>query len=534
MADHNLHLHKCETECKSLEHNFRLLLIVLLLCSTCVASNVQDSLIGVEHQTVRFSVPLKVETLYGSGICINQECSVIATACHIQMAAGRGNLAVAGGHTRKVLSLANESDSNKTDVSVGRKTFFYNIANDVSFVYTRKPVRHKSGISYSYHYHIGQEVQVAGYYHGKFTTKEAHIIGADALLEIGTARLRDNIVLDISEKQGQSGSAVLDERGQLIGMIILTGAVKAKSADITASVALPVRTIAKALVKLDPSLGKSVFDNIAEGEQMPVQRTFEVYEDNDSPDDTSPVFPILEAAASDVPDSVARLRAKAAASASLLVNVIAKQCVIERNDKSKCHEVAIIEGEQIYREIKRKGKLGEATTRFPRDKNRVSMEGEWLYTLSEIAENLWIFQGVVKDQYLFSFMSSPEDNRCYLEDYEEGSGKVLSLFGRRYLPWKGPVACFEQILTDKDFNVLSVFTDWRPPEGSFTLWFQTAIYYDWVELYGVKSPIPFPTEERIVAKLQGEKHLRYGNVTWTEYKRYRASHKIKVGRTISF
>jgi hypothetical protein len=523
MADHNLHFHKCGRECKSLEYNFRLLSMVLLLSSMCVASNVQDSLVGVEHQTVRFSVPLQVEQVYGSGICINQKCSVIATACHIQMAAGRGNVAVAGGHTRKVLSLANESDSNKTDVSVGQRTFSYNIANDVSFVYTRKPVPHKSGISYSYHYYVGQKVQVAGYYHGKFTTAEAHIIGADVLVEMGTSQLRDNLVLDISAKQGQSGSAVLDERGQLIGMLILTGTVKTNGTDSPASVALPVRTIAKVLVKLDPLLGMSIFDHIVEGVQMPVQTTFEVYKDKDSPEDASSVFPVLTAAASEVSAPVAKLRARAAVSARLLTNFLTKQCVTETTEKPTCHEVGIVQGQQIYREIKRKGELGATTTTFPKANHRVWTQAEWLYTLSNIAENLWIFQGVVKDRYLFSFMSSPEDDRC---SYEEWAGVAIPLFGWSRLLWEGSVACFQQILTDKDFNVLSVFTDLRPPEERRTQFFQTAIYYDWVELEGVRSPIPFPVEERIVAKVQGEKDLRYSSVTWTEYRQYRVSHKL--------
>jgi S1-C subfamily serine protease len=510
-----------------MEHNFRLLSVALLLTSVCVGSNIQDSLVGVTHQTIQFSVPLRAETVYGSGICINRACSVIATANHVQMAAGRGDLAVIGGHTSKVSSLANESDSNKTEVSVGNRTFSYNIAKDVSFVYTKKPIRHKSGASFSYHYYVGQKVVVAGYCHGKFTVEAAHIIGADVLLEIGTAQLRDDLVLDIQLEPGQSGSAIIDERGQVIGMAIFTGAVKAKSGDVKASVALPIRTIAKALVKLDPHLGTSVFDDVAEQERVAVQATFEVDGVNDSPEDTSPVFlPELTAVASGVLDPVSRLRAKAAASASLLVNFIAKQCVMQGDDKPKCHEVAIIQGLQIYREmIGRKGKLGKPTTAFPKPEHGVWTEGEWLYTLIEIAGSSWVFQGVLKDQYLFSFMASTEDDRC---TYQEYLVPPFPLFGRKHVTWDGPVACFEQILTDRDFNILSVFTDLRPPEKCKTQFFQTVLYFDSVKLKGMTSPVLLPNSERIVAKFQGERGLRYGNVSWTEYKRYRASHEISM------
>src|ERR1700733_5893660 len=222
----------------------KLLSIVLLLTGLAVASSVQDSLVGVKRTIIRFSirssVPLRLEQITGSGICLDPKCSIIATANHIQMAAGRGNLQVTGGKTSKVLSAANESERHSSKANQNDGTSFYNIANDVSFIYMTKPMRFKSGMSYSYRYHVGDKVQVAGYYHGKFATEDAHIVGADVPLQVGAAQLQDNLILDIRLRKGQSGSAVIDEQGQLIGMIILVGVLKANGGDITASVAPPV------------------------------------------------------------------------------------------------------------------------------------------------------------------------------------------------------------------------------------------------------------------------------------------------------
>jgi len=127
------------------------------------ADDTRDHLVGVQRSTVHFSLPPRVQQVQGSGICINQSCSIVATAYHVQMLAGRANLRVASDHTEKVLSLANESDANKSDVPAGKRTLSYNIANDVSFLYTKKPVPHKSGIPYSYKFYVGQKVKVAGY-----------------------------------------------------------------------------------------------------------------------------------------------------------------------------------------------------------------------------------------------------------------------------------------------------------------------------------------------------------------------------------
>lgn len=485
----------------------------------------RNHVVGVERRTIHFSIPLRFQEVQGNGICINQNCSVVVTAYHIQMALGRANLGVVGGHTVKVLSLANESDTNKSDVPAGKRTLSYNIANDISFVYTKKAVPHKSGLPYSYQFHVGQKVEVAGYYENKFETTEAHIIGANVPLVMGRAQLQENLVLDISLKPGHSGSAVLDERGNLLGMIILTGAIKSERGDLTASVALPVRTIAKALVKLDTSLGSAVFADIPEKEPRPAQLSFVAYQDNDLPDDTSPVIPELSASPSDVTDPVGRLRAKAEAASDVMANLIVKQCLVQGTQKPLCHELSIVEGRQVYREIKSKDKLGKPRGAFPIQKYGVWTQADWMDTLGEIADNSWMFEGIVDGRYLFSFDSAVKDDRCYYEEYSPGG---VPLFGGGHPVWKGAVACFEQILTDKDFNVLFVFTELRPPDNCLTQVLQTAIDYDWTKLEGLKSPILLPIRERVTAKVRGQKNLWYSNVTWTEYKKFRVSHRIKM------
>jgi hypothetical protein len=84
----------------------------------------------------------------------------------------------------------------------------------------------------------------------------------------------------------------------------------------------------------------------------------------------------------------------------------------------------------------------------------------------------------VNDNYLFTYHSVPEDDRCYWEEY----AKAVPLFGGGDKVWKGAVACFEQVLTDKNFNVLSVFTELYPPDGCHTELVQVAVYYDWTKL----------------------------------------------------
>jgi hypothetical protein len=473
------------------------------------------------------SVPPRIEQTQGSGICINQSCSVVATAYHIQQLVGPAALRIEGAHSDKVLSLAKEGDPNKADVPIrvyaGTRTLSYNVAHDISFVYTKKPVHHKSGASYSYKPHMGQKVIIAGYYKNKFTTWEAHIIGLNVPLVSGQVQLNEDLILDTSLKPGTSGSAVLDENGNLLGMITLSGAIKSSSGDSTVSIALPTKTVAKALMKLDPVLACAVFNDMPEDEPIPAQTTSVLFQESDLPEDTSPVIPELSAVPSDVPNSVGELRAKSDAASKLMVNFVTKQCIVQGTQKSLCHELSIVGGQQIFREIDKNGKLGRPAGSFPIQKHGVWTQSDWTDTLGEIADNPWVFQGSVDDRYLFTFKSAAEDDRCYWEEYSRGT----PLFGGGHKGWKGSVVCLEQILTDKEFNVLSVFTEMRPPDGCLTRLVQTAIYFDWVKLDGIKSPILLPVMERITAKVLGQKDFWYAYVSWTDYKEFRAEHKIK-------
>ena len=489
----------------------------------CVAANIGDHIVGVQKWRFRFSFPPTVDEIQASGICIDQSCSIVATAYHVQMLAGRANLGIADAQTKKVLSPANTSDTNKTDVPAVNGSLSYNIEHDVAFVYTKKPVRHKSGFPYSYKCVVGQEVHVAWYHEHKVETREARIIGLGVDLVMGSAQLKDNLVLNISLGPGASGGAVFDERGNLLGMIILSGVVKSSSGDLTASVALPVSNIARALVKLDPDRGSAVFNDIPEEETRARSPSVQ-YRQSALPEDDSPVIPALSAVPRELASPVGKLRAKAEAASELMVSFIAKQCLVQGTQKPLCHELSVFDGRQTFRELKNNGTRGKPTGFFPIQKHGIWTQSDWAETLAGIADSAWVFQGSVDDHYLFAFRSVAEDGRCHYEEYPQGT----PLFSGVHPVWKGSVACVEQVLTDKDYNVLSVFTEMSPPENCLTQLFQTAIFYDWIKLDGLKSPVLLPVMERITAKVQGQKQLLRAQMSWTDYQKFRAEHKMNL------
>jgi len=202
------------------------MLSIILLTDGGLAEEVRDHLVRVERSIIQFAGVPETYKVWASGICINPNCSVVATAYHTQMLIGKKQLRVAGGHTTKVLSLANESDTNKAALPYDKKILSLNMAHDISFLYTKHSVPHKSGASLSYSCYVGEIVQVAGFNDRHFETRSARIIGLNVLMINGGAELEENMILDVTMDRGTSGSGVFDERGRLLGMIILSGTVR--------------------------------------------------------------------------------------------------------------------------------------------------------------------------------------------------------------------------------------------------------------------------------------------------------------------
>jgi hypothetical protein len=404
------------------------------------------------------------------------------------------------------------------------KTLSYNPSNDVSFIYTKKPVHHKMGVPHSYNSYAGQPVRVVGYYRGEFHSVDAHIIGSNVPLVFNGAQMDEDLILDFIVRPGDSGSAVLDLQDNLLGMVTLAGEIQlGDGKKVPASVALPTSVLARALIKLDPALGLTLFNDLSAIEPT-TDVPFGTFQESDLPDDTSQLVPELGAIPIEgLIDPVSRLRAVADASYRTMTNFVAQQCFVQGRQRPVCSEVAVANGRVTFRSRGKNGDLGEPMSKPAPLKYGTWPGDEWLETLGEIGENSWIFRGVVGDRYLFTFMSTIADDRCYWEEFPHG----IPLFSGIHGHWEGPVDCYEQVLTDKNFNVLSVFAEMLPPEPCLSQVVQTALYYDWVKLDKMEAPVLLPVRERIAVRVKGQKDLMYTSVLWDEYRKFRVRHEVK-------
>lgn len=506
-----------------------ILLTILVLSNLSPGRSVRDYCVRVESSTLHWFPP-SIRSEVGTGICLDEHCSILLTPYHMQLAAGSAGLEVIGGQIGKVLSAATATDGNKGEVRLGNKTVSYNVANDFSFLYMKKKMQHKSGALPRYKPNVGERVYVAGYYGGSFQIRETRLIGVNVPLMIGESELKEDLVLDVELMPGSSGSAVLDEYNHLLGMVVVTGKLKLKAGNLSrVSVALPIQSIAARLIILDPGLGSALFTDIPHEEQKDVSPTATNYEELELPEDTSPAVPTLSPVYSDVPSAVHSLQEKAATAAKIMVDVIAKQCMVQGTAKPSCHEVTIINGDQTFREIQQKGKLGKQMSKLPTPRVGVWFLSDWADTLAMIAEGPWKFEGSIGEKYLFARRFEAEDDQC---EYEEHSN-AIPIFGGLYGNWKGVVPCTERVVTDKAFNVLADFLEVYPPPGrcKFRI-LQSAIYFSWVRVDGVSSPMLLPTSERINGKQERRDKLMYTTISWVKYRKFGSEHKIRFPKTV--
>src|SRR5208282_3025858 len=164
-------------------------------------SDPKHNVVSVQHMSLALParhLPLpQVQFMHSSGICIDPECSVIATTYHSQLRVGKAKLGVRGAHTVKVLSLASQSDSSKIDIPVAGKTLHYDPSNDIIFLYMKKPVAHKAGVTHSYAIPVDRKVKLVGYYKDNFESLDANIIGVNKPLTSQGQTMREDLILDV-------------------------------------------------------------------------------------------------------------------------------------------------------------------------------------------------------------------------------------------------------------------------------------------------------------------------------------------------
>jgi hypothetical protein len=376
--------------------------------------------------------------------------------------------------------------------------------------------------------------------------------GAVAAVRVMLLSLRDPrptsefsaLLLDFPSGPGNSGGAVCDEGGAVIGIVfgaqVLGGTGIGETPDANRAIpvgtlALPVSGISSFLRGLDPALWSSLFPGRGIDEPVTPAR---------DPDSSSSarlrpasgaasfaagmglnlsVWPVI--GPEENPErAISLLRFQAKSNLSRLRNLLAEQdlqiwgeCQAKETWR---HEVAVYDNRQTFRQINRDGTRGNILDDLPYPKNGLRPGGEWYHLLSDVAYGPLQYLGSSrvkgKTLHVFGFEASDEDRVCY---FSEKKGEAY---------WADYVDCTGQVIADEQFNTLMIGRQLYPPTERLTWQLQTNISFDFQDINNEGLPTLIPSRVEMSAQLaNGEWHFASG--IWKDYHRFEARTRILPG-----
>ena len=450
---------------------------------------------------------------FGTGFCVDPACRFIGTNYHVAMISRPRKIKGERVIQRYLATGPNDEDATVNDgPSMGPMR--YTQSRDLAIFELRHPLPRHHGVIFSVDdLQDGQEVDIYAYpkedinpirkliqFHGTFKNQTtAGLLAFNYTLSDGKAIC-----------PGASGGIVVDRKTHQIVGILNQIAMNVEAV----ALAVPVRSLVDFLTRVLPYLAQKLFPSITR--ISPVS------------EDVYPKFaPTLANELQhrpEVPPEVTALRSKAHLLAESMRNFIAVQSFAWGSGNKEpaavaTYELRIVDGEQRFREYP-DGKKQLKNVAFPPLNKVMRPGGEW----SELPERvgtefrLKIQQApdvLVNDRKIkvFQYWASPEDGVCEWESFFD--------FGLFDIKKSGIVACYGEVWTDHDFNILRIsehfelLGKWHDYRGVVT--------YSWLQRKD-ETPRLFP----ITIATQAEYHhsIHWCRGQFTDYKIFGSRVKI--------
>jgi hypothetical protein len=309
-------------------------------------------------------------------------------------------------------------------------------------------------------------------------------------------------LLDFSSRPGNSGGAVIDADGRVIGLVAIRST---DGSGRLGTAVLPVSVINGFLKVKDPKLWARLFDRPAENVVS-----------SQTPDRGWPVdldrHPAPAEGASDSNILTAALQAGVAASLAAMRGMIARQDIRSWGDgtreQTSQYEVAMYSDGQRF--LSGTGKELSAAA-LPAPKAGILPESEWYDTLSLMSKVRLEYVGASlhsgEPVHVFAFHDSPSDKTCRFHQ------RTATLFGPREK--EDYVACEGSIVSDEHFNVLGIALRLSPRFGTVAEWHALA-RYGLIQLHDRPEPHLLPLNMEVSARLNNGR-VYHASEGWSGY-----------------
>jgi len=178
----------------------------------------QDPARGV----VKLTSESRPETRIGSGICIDTPCLHVVTAYHVVALLG-GRLKVEGVPAASVLAATGPQDRGSVEMNVAGSVFRFNPSRDVALLTLQRPLPARfAGLTFaSGKPPVGQQVTRVARHGDAYDTASGKVVANELRHEsLGhQVNLDGYFLLDCSSRPGNSGGAVIDGDGRVLGLV---------------------------------------------------------------------------------------------------------------------------------------------------------------------------------------------------------------------------------------------------------------------------------------------------------------------------
>jgi hypothetical protein len=455
------------------------------------------------------------EKKMGSGICIDTPCLHVLTAYHV-VALLKAGLKVEGVPVASILSATGPLDSGSIEMHVAGSILQYDPARDIALLTLKRPLPARFiGLPFAtYRPSIGQRVTRIARHGDAHDTATGGVVAEELRYETA-GRLVDLdrfFLLDCSSRPGNSGGAVIDEQGRVLGLVEIRSS---EESGRSGTAVMGASAVDEFLRAKDPSLWARLFDKPAEDLASAQKPAADWPVELDHP-------PIPANGVTDPDLFAAELRAQSARSLAAMQRMIALQSMRSWGDGEReqawRYQVSVSsDGQRFRSEAGRE--LGAGA--LPAPKAGILPESEWYDTLSLMAKVRLEYIGASSRSgepvLAFAFHNEASDETCRFRQ------RTAALFGHK--EEESYVACDGQVVSDEHFNVLGIMLRLSPGFGAVAEW-RALARYGLIKLHDGNGPYLLPMNMDVSARLNNGK-MYHASEDWSDYHLFAAQSSMR-------
>ncbi len=471
---------------------------------------------AVPTGVVKLAARTLVSKKFGTGICLDTPCLHVLTSYHVAALLG-SRLKVEGVGVASVVAATGPEDDGSIELRVADSVVKFNPARDIALLTLRWPLPAGfAGVPFAdYKPPVGQEVTRVAYHDNTIDNTRGKVVSAELLFQTSGAivDLIGSFLVDCASRPGNSGGAVLDADGRMLGMVEMRSQEESGRSG-TAVLGTPI--ITEFLRDADPILLAQLFDKNKSRAHVPASSLdWPIMLDHP---------PVAGNVSADQRVFVDVLKAQVARSIAQMQRMTAQQSMRfwgdDQPEQTWQYQVALYSDGQRFSTAGGKELLSKS---LPAPSVGILPESEWYDVLSGIGSVRLRYTGSSSHKgtpvHVFVFQNTASDAVCQFRH------RTPRIFGRK----KDEVTfvdCDGVVVTDEYFRVLGITHRMLPQLGVVGEW-QAVARYAPADFSSREEMHLVPLSMDLTARCK-DGRMYYASEHWSDYHLFRAKSSLRT------